>query len=446
MDDMDVEPSAKRPRLGSKSSISTGNDMDLDHHLSMESLQGALPPIVGPNNALIEQRQNPHNIPVDNWAGVMRFLAFPDMLGFSSTARYFLRDVAPLVRKLTITDWSQMHPCPPGRRFSGMREIDITCLFEYDGEEGDYALCQTTTNLMVKFLSAFPKIRRAWAGGISPTGDRIAYDPYNFNACDQTLFATQLVANVCQAYRAGKFSQDLHFGGLVDFVAKQGSGTNGGRSSAYVCPMRLGGPRCPLCRDICHSFPVLHVMKMGQGIECLSFETRLDIVAARPGGLEAITLCAIETILDRHKHDPLWIVKVDSTGRPCGPASNGEDRNLYRVDAIHYSTTMIEELEVVMRFGVDTTEYNYSAIEEHLPIDMSELDGNGLFRLSGRYRGKLYITESTYNALVDIGMDLNPTDFRCIVRSEEAQMFSMGGLLSLERLPGSVQLLMDTDV
>ena len=53
MDDMDVEPSAKRPRLGSKSSMSTGNDMDLDHHLSMESLQGALPPIVGPNNALI---------------------------------------------------------------------------------------------------------------------------------------------------------------------------------------------------------------------------------------------------------------------------------------------------------------------------------------------------------------------------------------------------------
>lgn len=128
-----------------------------------------------------------------------------------------------------------------------MREIDITCLFEYDGEEGDYALCQTTTNLMVKFLSVSPNLRRAWAGGISPTGDRIAYDPCNFDACDQTLFATQLVTNVCQAYRAGKFSQDLHFGGLVDFVAKQGSGTNGGRGSAYVCPMRLGGPRCPLC-------------------------------------------------------------------------------------------------------------------------------------------------------------------------------------------------------
>lgn len=107
---------------------------------------------------------------------------------------------------------------------------------------------------------------------------------------------------------------------------------------------------------------------------------------------------------------------------------------------------MIEELKVAMRFGVDTSEYNYAAIEEHLPIDMSELDGNGSFRLSGRYRGKLYITQSTYNALVDIGMDLNPTDFRCIVRSEEAHMFSMGGLLSLERLPGSVPLLMDADV
>ena len=91
---MDVEPSAKRPRLGSKSSISTGNDMDLDHHhyLSMESLQDALPLIVGPNatSTIEHQRQtNPHNIPVDNWAGVMRFLAFPDMLGFSSISRYF---------------------------------------------------------------------------------------------------------------------------------------------------------------------------------------------------------------------------------------------------------------------------------------------------------------------------------------------------------------------
>lgn len=91
-------------------------------------------------------------------------------------------------------------------------------------------------------------------------------------------------------------------------------------------------------------------------------------------------------------------------------------------------------------------EYNYAAIEEHLPIDTSEHDKSGFLRPSGRYRGNLYITESTYHALVDIGMDLNPTDFRCIVRSEEAQMFSMGGLLSSDRLPGSVPLLMDTDV
>lgn len=273
----------------------------------------------------------------------------------------------------------------------------------------------------------------------SPTGDRIVYDPRKVDARDQTLFATQLMMNVCQAYRAGKISQDLHIEGLVDFV-------DDSRSSAYFCPMGLGGPRCLLCCDICNSFPVLHVMKLGRGIECLSFESKLDIVTARPGGLEAITLCAVETILDRHKHDPLWIVKVDSTGTPCGPSRSSEGGIMYRVDAIHYSTTMIEELKVAMRFGVDTSEYNYAAIEEHLPIDMSELDGNGSFRLSGRYRGKLYITQSTYNALVDIGMDLNPMDFRCIVRSEEAHMFSMGGLLSLERLPGSVPLLMDADV
>ena len=88
MDGMDVEPAAKRPRLGSKSSMSSaGNAMDLDHHhyLSVVSLRGALPPVAGPNAGAHaqqqqQQQQNPHDIPVDNWACVMRYLAFPDVL------------------------------------------------------------------------------------------------------------------------------------------------------------------------------------------------------------------------------------------------------------------------------------------------------------------------------------------------------------------------------
>ena len=229
-----------------------------------------------------------------------------------------------------------------------------------------------------KFLSAFPNLRRAWVGGIAPTGERIAYDPCHFDACDQAHLATTLLANVCDAYCAGKFSQDIQIEGFVDYGGN-GSVLHVSRFSAYVCSlMGMGGSRCFQCCDICNSFPVLHVMKTGRGIECVSFETRLDIVVARLGGLEAITLCAVETILDRHKHDPLWIVEVDSTGKPCGPAGSSEGGNLYRVDAIHYSTRMIEELEVAMRFGVDMADYNYAAIEEHLPIETSKLDGSSL--------------------------------------------------------------------
>ena len=441
--EIDDEPSPKRRRLGSKTN---DDDMDLDLEPSMfamTSLQSALPTIETNSGDIIIQQQNPHNLPVDSWAGVMGYLPFPDMLGLSATARYFSRDVSPLVRKVTITRWTQMLTSKSTRRFVGIRDISIKCLLE-PGDDDGYKLCQNTSDLVVKFLSAFPNLRRAWVGGMSLSGDRIAFDPCRFDYHDQIRFA-KLVELACEGYRTGQLSQDVHVEGLVDFSS---ASTMGGSSSTYVCPfydifVETPRPLCPQCFYLARLFPVLHVIKMERGVECLSFEKRLDILADRFGGRDAIVHCAVEAIFDRHKHDPLWIVKVDECGKPIGPGGNNGGGTMYRVDAVHYSADMFEELKIAKQYGIDMSEYDYAAIEEHLPIDWHAQNNSAN---GGSSRGKLYIAEPTYNSLTELGLVLTPSDFRRIVRSEETQMFSMGGLLSLERLQGSVSLLMDTDV
>ena len=422
-------------------------DLDLGPPMfTMASLQNALPTIETNCGDIVIQQQNPHNLPVDSWAGVMGYLPFPDMLGLSATARYFSRDVSPLVRKVTITSWTQMLTSKSAKRFVGVRDVSIECLLEEDEYVG-YKLCETTSDLVVKFLSAFPNLRRAWVGGVSLTGDRFAFDPRRFGYCDQIRFA-KLVELTCSGYRAGELSQDLHLEGLVDF--RRGSSPTSSMSdpsSAYVCPFNNPefpfGWHCPQCLDIVKLFPVLHVIKMEHGVECISFEKRLEILADRAGGRDAIVHCAVEAIFDRHKHDPLWIVKVDESGKPIGPGGNNGGGTMYRVDAVHYSTDMFEELKIAKKYDIDMSEYDYGAIEEHLPIDWNAWNNLGD---GGNSRGKLYIAEPTYNALTELGLALAPSDFRRIVRSEETQMFSMGGLLSLEHLHGSVPLVMDTDV
>ena len=132
--EIDDEPSAKRPRLGSKT-----NDMDHDLEPSMftmTSLQSALPTIGTKDNIIVIQQQNPHDLPVDSWAGVMGYLPFPDMLGLSATARYFSRDVSPLVRRLTIMSWTQMLTRKSVGRFVGIRHISIKV-----GARGGRAFC-----------------------------------------------------------------------------------------------------------------------------------------------------------------------------------------------------------------------------------------------------------------------------------------------------------------
>ena len=449
IDDAPSGKPAKRPRLGSKT-IDMDLDLDLEPSMfTMTSLQSALPTIGTNGGDIVIQQQNPHNLPVDSWAGVMGYLPFPDMLGLSATARYFSREVSPLVRRLAITSWTQMLTSKSVGRFVGIRHISIKCLLEPD-DHNEYKLCQNTSDLVVKFLSAFPNLRRAWVGGASPSGDRIAFDPYRFDYHDQIRFA-KLVELACEGYRAGQLSQDLHLEGLVDFrrgTSSSSASSMDGFSSTYVCPfydifVDTPRPLCPQCFDIARLFPVLHVIKMQRGLECLSFEKRLEILADRGGGREAIVHCAVEAIFDRHKHDPLWIVKVDENGKPIGPGGNNGGGTMHRVDAVHYSAAMFEELQIAKKYGIDMSEYDYAAIEEHLPVDWHA--SNNL-ATGGSSRGKLYIAEPTYNALTELGLALTPSDFRRIVRNEETQMFSMGGLLSLEHLQGSIPLVMDTDV
>ena len=175
----------------------------------------------------------------------------------------------------------------------------------------DMRLCAETAAILVQFLSQFPSLEDASAGRIEGPYE-IEYDElfhYQEDRCigpqNHVGIFRNIITEACNAYRSGSFSSKMMLHGIVSSFDHH---------SPVSCPGYDDGHerRCPLCVDICRSFPLEHVVYMDtkslyeddsfneligsepcnyskmKGALCLSHEERIEIIACRPGGRDLL--------------------------------------------------------------------------------------------------------------------------------------------------------------
>jgi len=331
------EGTSKRSRVGSSGESERSNNN-----------AKAPAPAPAPEPALLE------GIPIDIWAKAADLLPHEDLVRCSSVSRSFLRDVSPAVSRIMISPdtSSDVLRYFPTKRFPNVRSIYLYNLLSEIGDHAamcrqvmdefrDWAIEQGHTRLsmadvqcstleqqaemrqyrvlddvsfVVPFLTSFPKLEKAFLGGIctcaTPEGP-----PYNTHHCwdgddvredlsfipraqhdaKYMIQQSQLLKAISCAYYQGRLDENVSIDGLLpDFFSRPREdeeneclwrdipGNTPQADEDASIDNELSSLPYECCRDICNCFPVEDVFRLeDHQTPCIGMQQRTEIARRR---------------------------------------------------------------------------------------------------------------------------------------------------------------------
>lgn len=366
------------------------------------------------------------DLPAELWSIIMNTLPYSSMIELSSTSRLMLKMVAPRVQKIQVEDCKELSPLVASR-FTGVSSVDVACLFQSKDDGQKYYLCAETAGRIALFLQKFPSLREAWVGGLVIPGDSRSKIEYHHALCDEPechedIFDC-LLDDFASFFECGLLPSDLKIAGIT--------GSSWAHSN-FRCIVddddETYRPGCKLCRDICHHFPLQHVVKMGykeqyfnehvfdmrwdqcinidppEGTVCFSHDERIAAIVERPGGKEILAKEAMPIALKRWLDVAEQLVRVNEFG---WPSRSGELWDT-ALDLDNFSA--LSEIETVAPY-VDVSVFDYETL---IGTIVHQSKCSPLPK-----RGTLLIMKPTFDQLVSLGFPLYIDDFRCVVRREK---------------------------
>jgi len=364
------------------------------------------------------------DLPTELWSIIMKTLPYSSMIELSSTSRVMLKNVAPTVGKIQVDDWTELSPLVASR-FTGVSSVDVACLLQTEtkdpGPNVDRCfLCEKTASRIVPFLQKIVCLKKVWVGSID--GEEYHHLFCNEPECHEDIFDL-LLDDFARAFEGGLLPSDLEVLGLT--------GSSWAHNN-FRCIVddddETYQPGCYCCRNICHHFPLQHVVKMGykdqyfdehisemnwiegtkidppEGSMCFTHEERIAAIAERPGGREILLKEAMPIALKRWLDVAEQMVRVNEFGHPSQTGKFWDT-------ALDLETfNALVEIEAVLPH-VDVSAYDYETLIETIVFQAKD---QALPK-----RGTLLIMKPTFDKLVSLGFPLHVDDFRCVVRREK---------------------------
>lgn len=241
------------------------------------------------------------------WGGILDFMPYSEVRSALLVGKHIAVEAVKYVKTVNAMKSSELKILA-ARRFSNVEELKILCLLEGTGEfseRGDerFTLSLEAAHSIPSFLSAFPRLKRAFVGGrlttiylgIDETIDRVYMPGPCIGPEGHEEIIRGLIFTTTGAFMSGLLSPNL----------SKMTGINPYSWSA-VRPCRLiDTETCAQCSFLCRHMPLRHMFEVSYlpCHFCLPKRKVLEIVGKRPGGKEAIEDSSEDAFLSFfHRH------------------------------------------------------------------------------------------------------------------------------------------------
>ena len=306
------------------------------------------------------------------------------------------------------------------RRFANVSEINILSLVTPTEDDDEEVLSASTATRSVLFLTAFPKLKHAFLGGLCRDTDDEKWFKFSYtnnssnDPKDHLAVFRGLVDHLCGAFQSRSLSQSLHLEGVFDWNQLECN-----ESSYHHCR------RCRLCWNIATSFPLALVLGKIPEVHsmCPSYSERIEALATRhdnplrfqPQAVVKCFLAMTQTMLSAGNVNPGRDIDNSFIERM---KSRGGKVDIFDGDSfVTFYFMQVKHMEALKKFStaIGPSVMNDVPKRELLsalhPLDMVAKDGK-----------KIVLIRQTFESLVQLGFDLASKDYVLIDPLKEAAL------------------------
>ena len=368
------------------------------------------------------------HLPASCLAAILNFMEYAEVRRCLLAGKVMAVDAARHVETLNIMNASEL-VSTAARRFANVTDVHILSLLITNEDGNEDILSADTASRSVPFLMTFPKLKRAFIGGIwrDPHEDQWRKFPYMEHNCiepkDHLSVFRGLVDYLSGAFRSRSLSPSLYLKGFVE-------------DDQLDCGEHEDGHRCRHCWNIVASFPLDLVLKKiptsyGSGL-CLEYSERIEALATRHDNPllyrpQEVARCFLAMAKEMFKYGAIdsegefadvkksFIERIKLQGGQTGKRRQRHGAELFV--PFHYipakDTEALKKLSAVIGPSVMSSlpkREILSAVSLPSWIDFEH--------------GKTVFVRQTFESLVELGFDLASTDFVLIDPWNEAALRS----------------------
>ena len=369
------------------------------------------------------------HLPASCLAAILNFMEYGEVRRCLLAGKIMAVDAARHVEVLNIMNASELVPSA-ARRFANVSEVNILSLITPNEVADEDTLSAETATRSVPFLISFPKLKRAFLGGVylDPEDEEWMRIPYLHIPCtapkDHQSVFRGLVDYLSGAFRSRSLSPTLHLEGIVE-------------EDQLDCNEdyeREVGHCCRQCRNIITSFPLEMVLKeIHESALCLDFSDCVDALASRHDNPsisdpQAVTRCFL-TMTKHSFTTRTMYVPVPYVAGTCSDfdekmsfakrikSQGGEIVGFGGDCGVSFWFILDPYMETLKRFAAFI---GPSAINSVRKIEfLSAVRPLGEVRKDGK---KSVLVRQTFDSLVQLGFELASKDFVLIDPLKEAAL------------------------
>ena len=380
------------------------------------------------------------HLPASCLAAILNFMEYGEVRRCLLAGKMMAVEAARYVETLSIMNASELVPSA-ARRFANVTEVNILSLTtavraDEDGDEAEDILSAATATRSVLFLTSFPKLERAFLGGIFPTvtfrrrvfSKVFSKIPYHCSDChepkDHLSVFRGLVDQLCGAFRSRSLSPSLHLEGFIE-------------DKQWGCDVeeREDDHGCRLCRNVVTSFPLDLVLKKIPTFYCglcLNRSERIEALATRHDNPlrfqpQAITKCFLAMAgemsfvinMSSHPDRNEGYLTVSKSGKTIVQSSFIEriESFIERIESqggrhvidewsnrVYFNAIPVKDMEDLKKFA--------NAIGPSVMNSITKRELLSALDLKATNDGKKHLlARQTFESLVELGFDLASKDF-----------------------------------
>ena len=406
-DSAPISRSAKRPRIVpcDEKAKSNAEDAAAAEEAGVDDDQGTVPSTTG---GLL--------VPPELWAIACGFLPYRDLLTTAVASRGMLSDVMPRVKILHIAHAAELH-VGPAARYHDVEDVYVYCMLQRtspppvpdDEPPRPYALNEDAAGRIVPFLCRFPRLERAFLGGLCRhDGGSIGFvselieTEWN-DQQDSQAITDQIITSLSGAYRSGALSQKAWISG------PRCNRRRGDRQR--MLNMFFGADdderKCPVCVQACQSFPLASVLDFDHKGSSAKWYTEL------PGAM-----CSLDVCLSKEEVEAIVMQRLGGKDLLTSPdrilqlLSRGfrhvicnDDNKVHYVVKFADMPGALEALrEAIQKIGIDRLKPQ--EVVDAIMRSFAEDERDPL-----PPREQCYLAKSSFDALKSFGLPIHEADF-----------------------------------